>query len=107
VTVFLDEDGFIPSLKEMADPPVPFVEFLSVDAIQLPHAEGEIALRRFDDKVKVVIHEAIGMAEPIVAFIDLVESREKVLSICLILVNRLLFISPGGYVIHSPGIFDA
>jgi hypothetical protein len=47
------------------------------------------------------------MAEPIVAFIDLVESGEKVLSILVVLVNRLLFIFPGGYLIHSAGIFDA
>jgi hypothetical protein len=46
--------------------------------------------------VKVVIHEAIGMAEPIIAFIDLVESGEKILSILVVLVNRLFFISPGG-----------
>jgi hypothetical protein len=57
--------------------------------------------------VKVVIHEAIGMAEPIVAFIDLVESGEKDLSILVILVNRRFFISPPGYIIHSSGIFDA
>jgi hypothetical protein len=56
--------------------------------------------------VKVVIHEAIGMAEPIVAFIDLVESGEKILSILVVLVNRLFFISPGGYMIHSAWIFD-
>jgi hypothetical protein len=57
--------------------------------------------------VEVFIHEAVGMAEPIVAFIDLVESGEKVLSILVVLVNRLLFIFPGGYLIHSAGIFDA
>ena len=45
----------------------------------------------------MVIHEAIGMAEPMVALIDLVESGEKVLSIFIIFVNRLLFISPGSY----------
>jgi hypothetical protein len=36
-----------------------------------------------------------------------VESPEKVLSILIILVNRLLFIPPGGYVIYSARIFDA
>jgi hypothetical protein len=52
----------------------------------------------------VDIHEAIGMAEPIVALIDLLESKKKVLSILVILVNRLLFISPGSYMIHSAAI---
>jgi hypothetical protein len=57
--------------------------------------------------VEVVIHEAIGMTEPMVAPIDLVENEEKVLPILVILVNTLLFISPGCDVIHSTGIFDA
>ena len=50
---------------------------------------------------------AIGMAEPMVALIDLVENGKKVLSIFIIFVNRLLFISPGGYMVHSTRIFDA
>jgi hypothetical protein len=50
---------------------------------------------------------AIGMAEPMVAPVDLVQNEEKVLPILVILVNRLLFISPGGDMIHSAGIFDA
>jgi hypothetical protein len=55
----------------------------------------------------MVIHEAIGMADPIVALIDSVQSSEEVVSISVVFVNRLLFISPGGDMIHSPGIFDA
>jgi len=40
------------------------------------------------------------------ASIDLVQNEEKALPILVILVNRLLFISPGGDMIHSAGIFD-
>ena len=47
------------------------------------------------------------MAQPMVAFIDFVENGEEVLSILVILVNGLVFIFPGGYVIQSTGIFDA
>jgi hypothetical protein len=54
----------------------------------------------------MVIHEAIGMADPMVALIDLVQSSEEVFSIAVVFVNRLLFISPGGDVIHRPRIFD-
>jgi hypothetical protein len=57
--------------------------------------------------VEVVIHEAIRMADPMVAFVDFVENEEKVLPILVIFVNRLLFISPGGDMIDSAGIFDA
>jgi hypothetical protein len=47
------------------------------------------------------------MAVPMVAFVDLVENGEKVLSISVILVNRLPFIPAGGYMIHSPRIFNS
>jgi hypothetical protein len=47
------------------------------------------------------------MAQPMVAFINLVENGEKVLSILVIPVNRLLFISPGGYMIYGARVFDA
>jgi len=107
MAVFLDEDGFVPSLEEMADPPMPLVEYLGVDAVLLSHAEGEIALRRLNEKVKMVIHEAIGMADPIVALIDLVQSSEEIVSIAVVFVNSLLFISPGSDMIHRPRIFDA
>jgi len=80
---------------------------LGVNSIQLTHAHGEVPIRGFNDEMKVVIHKAIGMAEPMVAFVDFVENEEKVLTILVILVNRLLFISPGGDMIHSARIFDA
>jgi hypothetical protein len=54
----------------------------------------------------MVLHEAIGMADPMVALIDLVQSGEEVISIAIIFVNRLPFISPGSDVIHRPGIFN-
>jgi hypothetical protein len=57
--------------------------------------------------VEVIVHEAIGMAQPMVAFINLVENGEKVLSILVIPVNRLLFISPRGYMIYGARVFDA
>ena len=54
----------------------------------------------------MVIHEAIGMAEPMVALVDLVENGEKVLPILILPVNKLFSISPRGDMIHSTGIFD-
>jgi hypothetical protein len=56
--------------------------------------------------MKMVIHEAIGMAEPIVAPVDLVQSSKEVFSISVVFINRPLFISPRGDMIQSSGIFD-
>jgi hypothetical protein len=55
----------------------------------------------------MVIHEAICMADPIVALIHLVQSSEEVVSIAVVFVNSLPFIPPGTDMIHCPRIFDA
>ena len=44
---------------------VPSVIFLSIDAVQLAHANGQIGVGRFDHEVVMVIHEAVGMADPV------------------------------------------
>ena len=49
------------------------------------------------------MHEAIGMAEPMVALVDLVDNEKKVLPILIIFVNRLFFISPRGDIYTAPG----
>jgi len=107
VAVFLDEDSLVPALEKMTHSVVPLVECLGVNPIQLSHASGEVAFGGFNQKVKVVIHEAIGMAEPVVALADLVEDEKKVLPILIIPVDGLLFVSPGGDMIYSTWIFDA
>jgi hypothetical protein len=62
----------------MARPLMAFIEKLSIDPVQLAHAPGEIAVRRLDQEVIVVVHQAIGMTEPIIPFIDVVERIQEV-----------------------------
>jgi hypothetical protein len=66
MAVFLDKNGLIPALKQMSGPPVPFVEELCVNAIQLPHSNRQIAIRSFNKEVIVVGHEAVSMTDPII-----------------------------------------
>jgi len=49
--IFLDENGFVPALEEMAGPTMTLVESLGVHAVQLPHAQGQVAMRRLDHEV--------------------------------------------------------
>ena len=107
VAVFLDKDGFVPSLKQMTCPTVAFVEELGIDAVQLSHAEGEIAVRGLDEKVEVIGHEAVGVADPIVALINVLEDVQEVPAVGVVLENRLFLIAPGGNVINGAWIFDA
>jgi len=60
----LDEDGAEPPLEEVADPLVPSVEPLRIVAVEALHSGREVAPRRAEDEVVVVVHQAVGVAEP-------------------------------------------
>lgn len=77
----------------MTNSAVPFVEELSIDAVQLSHTDGEISVRGLDEKVVVIGHEAVGVAYPIVSFVDVLESVQKVLAVMVIFEDGFLFVA--------------
>ena len=91
----------------MTGPAVPFIEVLGVDTVQLSHTEGEIAVRGLDEEVIVIGHEAVGVTEPVVAFVDVLESVQKVLAVLVISKDWFLLIPTGSYMIDCAGILYA
>ena len=53
------------------------VDRLRKDAVQLPHALGEIRIRRLHQQVVVVGHEAVGMNQPIEALAGCTQHVQK------------------------------
>jgi len=51
-------------LIQMPHAVVALVEALRVDAVEAVHPEGDVLERRYDDQVKVVVEEAIGVDRP-------------------------------------------
>lgn len=47
MTVLLDQDRLIAALEQVTGPAVALIEELGVNTVQLPHAEGKVALRGF------------------------------------------------------------
>jgi hypothetical protein len=70
MAVFLDKDAFEPALKKVTVSFMPIVKKLCIDAIKLSHAERKIAVGCFDQKMVVVGHEAVGVAEPVITLVD-------------------------------------
>ena len=64
IAVFIDNDLFVPSLEDVAGLLVLPVVSLGIDAVYLSHSPRKVSLRGFNDQMVVVIHETIGMAEP-------------------------------------------
>jgi hypothetical protein len=55
----------------------------------------------------MVVHEAITVAQPMVALIDVREDFEKCLAVLIVFEYGFFIVAPVGDVIHGAGVFDA
>ncbi len=72
----------------------------------MPHAQGKIPIRRFDQEMVMIIHKAVGVTDPMVAFDDMLDGIEEVGPILIVSEDWLLLVSPGGYMVNCTGILD-
>lgn len=93
MTVFLNENSFESSLKEMTDPAMLLVIGLGVYPIELPHSFGQVSIRRFNDQMIVVIHQAISMADQMKSFVDLSKCVQEKFTITIVLEDRFALVS--------------
>ena len=107
MAVLLDQNSLVTTLKQVPGPSVILIEELRIHTVQLPHAEGKIALRGLDEKVVMVGHEAICVTDPIIPFVDVLEGIEEQLPIVVILENGFLLVPAGRHMVDSAGVFYA
>jgi hypothetical protein len=55
----------------------------------------------------MIVHEAVGVAEPVIAFIDMGKDFEECLSVLVVFEYGFFVVPPVGDVIHRAGVFDA
>ena len=103
----LDQDRLVAALEDVPDPPVPTVETLGEDAVQLPHAAGQVRRRRFDEQVVVVVHQAPGVTEPSEAFGDTRQNVDDEPAILVTADDIAARVAAAGHVIERAGVFDA
>ena len=107
MAVFLDKDAFEPAVEKVAVSFMPLVEKLGVDAVKLSHAKGKVAVGRFDQKMVVVGHEAVRMAQPVITLVDVLKGVEEILAVPVVFEDGLLFIAARGNMIYGTGVFYA
>jgi len=107
MAVLLYQDGLVPALEQMADSAMALVEELRIDSVQLAHAEGKIAVRRFYKQMIMIGHEAICVTDPMIPFVDMLKSVQKILAVYVVLENGLLFVAARRHVIDCTGVFYA
>ena len=53
-------------LLDLPDPLMLTIIGLRVAAVELPHHDRQIGLWRFDQEMRVIVHQTVGMAKPLV-----------------------------------------
>ncbi len=79
------------------------IEALSIDAIELAHACGEVAVGGFDEQVVVVTHLTVGVADPVEAFADVPQHIQPQIPIFLFEVDILPPVATLGDVVEGTG----
>ncbi len=55
----------------------------------------------------MVVHEAVGVADPVVAFVDVLEGIQEIDAVLVAFEDGLLFVTPGSNVVDSSGVLYA
>lgn len=107
MALFLDNYSLESTLEYMADPLVAAIKGLCVNAVQMPHAHGEITVGSLDQEMVVVVHEAISMTNPVEAIYGTFQQQKKGLPISGIGKYIGSRIAAGSYVIYCAREFYA
>jgi len=55
----------------------------------------------------VIVHETIGVADPVISLVDVLEGVQEVDPVLVALEDGLSFVAPGGEVVDCTGVFYA
>jgi hypothetical protein len=55
----------------------------------------------------VIVHQAIGVADPVIPFVDMGEDLEECSTVRIVLENLSFLVSPGSNMIDCTRIFDS
>jgi hypothetical protein len=76
VRLGLDAHGAISALEHVPTPPVTVIELTRVRAVQPLHPGAQVRLRRLEQEMEVVVHQAVREAAPALPEDDLPEQRQ-------------------------------
>lgn len=91
----------------MADALVCAIEGLRIDAVEVAHTLGKIALDGFDDDMVVVVHQAPRMADPVESLAGLGKYFQPSLTVGVIKKYILTPVATRSYVIKPAGQFKS
>ena len=105
IAVPINENGLIPSLKEMAASFSSSIDRGGIGAVDKVHELTHIALWCFDEQV--IAHEHITVKQVSVFVLSISQIRCKLLIVCFPKVDLPSLITPSGYVAEGTFLFNA
>ena len=101
--VIFNDYSLKPPLEQMPHPPVPPVEPLAIADAKPLHRPAQVGLGCFQQQVKMIVHQHIGMHEHAEALRQRPQQRQKVAPIRLRPEDRLPFVAARRHMIAPPG----
>jgi hypothetical protein len=101
MAILLYQDSLKSSLEEVPYPAMPLIESLGIDTVQLPHAYRKISIGCINKKMVMIVHQAIGVAGPIVPKGNTRKGIQEHLSVLVVSENFLSFVSSARDMIDS------
>ena len=95
----LDHNGLVTALKKMSHASVTSIVPLGIDAVQLPHPPGEVAVGSLNDQMVVISHKTVGVAQPVETLHHLAQGVEKEPSVLVVIKDIFSGVAPGGHVV--------
>jgi hypothetical protein len=105
VRLGLDAHGAIPALEHVPTPPVTVIELARVRAVQPLHPGAQVRLRRLDQEMEVVVHNAVRETPPPLPEDDLAEQRQVRAPVIVIGEDPGAVVATGIHVVHSSSLF--
>src|SRR2546427_9126074 len=73
---------------------------LGVDAVELAHSLREVSLWCFDYQVIVVVHQTVGVTQPVKSVNHLAQDLQEHFAIPIVIEDVFSGVTPGGYMVN-------
>jgi hypothetical protein len=99
VVLFLDEEGLVSALEEMADAPMSGIEPLGIVGMQREHYPGQGRWPALQSEMDVIVHEAVGEDPKPKPFLALAEPFEIRFSVPIVAKDGLSLVPSSDHVV--------
>jgi len=103
----IDDLRFVTSAKEVSPLTMTPIKSLGVGSEEPFHSKSEVGLGRFQDEMKMIRHQTVGMCLPTRLHTGLLKSAQKLYPVSFVPEYRFTSISATGYMIKCAFIFNS